>query len=96
MLEKWKRKKRWKKAFKTSDEYSSKHTLVALEQSLHDLLEIFFGYMYIPEVEKACYELIETIGNLHLMIQTDEQEEYDMLKHRVIYMLTNKLENWYI
>ena len=47
-----KRHFRWKKAFKKVDNYSYEFPLMALNQSLNDLLMISFDYMFMPEIEK--------------------------------------------
>ena len=90
------RKKRWKKEMKEVNQYGYGYGWMALVQSLQDLLEESFNYMFIPEVERVCYELIETINNLKHMAETDNDEEYNMAKHRVLYMLENRMEEWYI
>ena len=90
------RKRRWKKLLKKTEPYSFNFSLAVLMQSLEDILDESLDYMFMPEVETMCFELIETIANLRLMIETKEEEEYNMLKHRVMYMLNHKLENWYI
>lgn len=90
------RKKRWKWLLKHTEPYSFNYSLTMLLQSLEDLLDESFDYMFLPEIETMCFELIETIANLKLMTETKDEKEYNLLKHRVIYMLNNKLENWYI
>lgn len=87
---------KWKKAFKKVDNYSYKLPLMALNQSLNDLLMISFDYMFMPEIEKMCFELLETISNIDLMLETKDGDEYEMAKHRVMYMLSNRLEEWYV
>lgn len=96
MFKELKRRRQWKKIIKNTEPYSFNFPLVVLKKSLEDLLDESFDYMFIPEVEIMCYEIIETISNIALMIDTENEKEYDMLKHRIIYMLENKLENWYI
>lgn len=89
-------KKRWKKGMRNVNQYGYEHSWMALCQSLEDLLDESFDYMFIPEVERICYELIETIANLKYMLETNNEEEYNMLKHRVIYLIENRMEEWYI
>lgn len=96
MFKKIKRRRRWKKEMKTVENYTYTYGWAALCQSLQDLLEESFEYIYLPEMERVCYELIETISNLKYMTQTQDREEYMMLKHRVMYMLENRMEEWYI
>lgn len=91
-----KRHFRWRKAFKRVDSYSYEFPLMALNQSLNDLLMISFDYMFMPEIEKMCFELLETISNINLMLDTRDEDEYQMAKHRVMYMLNNRFEEWYI
>ena len=91
-----KRHFRWKKAFKRVDNYSYEFSLMALNQSLNDLLMISFDYMFMPEIEKMCFELLETISNINLMLDTGDEDEYQMAKYRVVYMLNNRFEDWYI
>ena len=90
------KKYRWKNEMKFVDKHSHEYILGTLCQSLQDLLEDFFDYMYSTEIERVCFELIETIANLKSMIQTEDLEEYEMLKHRVMYMLQHRMESWYI
>ena len=96
MLEKAKRNKEWKKVIKNIDVYSFKSSLSVLQKSLEILLDEAFNYMFIPEVERVCFELVETISNLKLMQETDNVNEYIMAKHRVMFMLGNRLETWYM
>lgn len=87
---------KWERAFKKVDNYSYELPLMALNQSLNDLLEISFEYMFMPEIEKMCFELLETISNINLMLETNDENEYRMAKHRLMYMLSNRLEEWYV
>lgn len=87
---------KWSKSFKNTDDYSYEIILTAMNQSLNELLNIAFEYMFIPEVERICFELLETISNIDLMLETKDGDEYEMAKHRVMYMLNNRLERWYI
>lgn len=95
MFEKSKRKRKWGKIIKTTDGLSFKSSLRILEASLEELLNEAFNYMFIPEVERICFELIETIADLKLMQETDSVDEYNMAKHRVVYMINNRMESWY-
>lgn len=98
MLKDLRRRKKWRKLIRQTknEKYSYNYSLIVLKASLEDLLDEAFDYMFVPEIEVMCFEIIETISNINLMVQTESEEEYDMLKHRLIYMITNKLENWYI
>lgn len=98
MLREMKRRKKWHKLIRQmkNNKYSYNYSLIVFKASLEDLLEEAFDYMFIPEVEIMCFEIIETISNINLMVETNNEEEYDMLKHRLVYMIKNKLENWYI
>lgn len=96
MFKRIRRKMHWKKVLKKSEPYSYTHSLVILKTSLEDLLDESLEYIFIPEVEKMCFELMETISNLNMMETTEDEDTYNMLKHRVMYMLNNRLENWYI
>ena len=87
---------KWSKNFKDVDDYNYEIILVSIKQSLNELLNIAFKYMFMQEIEGMCFELIETISNIDLMLETEDIEEYNMAKHRVMYMLGNRLEKWYI
>lgn len=87
---------KWSKSFKNTDDYNYEIILTAMSQSLNELLNTAFNYMFMPEIEKMCFELIETISNIDLMLETEDRDEYEMAKHRVMYMLNNRLERWYI
>jgi len=96
MFKEIKRRREWKKIIKNTEPYSFNFPLAVLKKSLEDLLDESFDFMFIPEVELMCYEMIETISNINLMINTENENEYNMLKHRMMYMLENRLETWYI
>lgn len=96
MFRKIRRKLHWKDVFKKVKPYASDYPLIILKTSLEDLLEEALDFMFMPEIETMCFELIETISNINLMVLTDNEDEYKMLKHRVMYMLNNRLESWYI
>lgn len=90
------KKRSWSKRIKELDPFSNSSILKCLKFSLEDLLYSALDYLFMPDIETMSYEIAETISDINIMLDTDDQEEYTLSKKRLLYMLDNKLENWYL
>lgn len=89
-------KKTWKGFFKEEDFFDYFSMYKAIQNSAQSIIIQMLDFLFIDSVYIAFLELLELNNNIDIMFNEKSPEVKKLCRERINYLISNKIENWYL